>query len=238
MVDDLDPTARHVQDPRGLAVAQEPVHRRSRRADHLREVLLGERDHRGGAAFAEHRFELEQAAPHTPLDGYVQRVEELDRQPAHLGHERFDEQRLHRRLLVEELLELVAMDHECLRRVDGDGGRVARRGRDDRQLPEEVAGSEHADGRDVTERGGHTDRDVTLAHEMERLTRVAFVEDDLVAGEAPAPGGAQERAAILIGEHAEDRPVHARLPNERGVSWVRCTRSTDATFALDAVTGS
>ena len=192
-----------------------------------------------GAAVAEHRFELEQAAPHTPLDGRV---------PTRRGAGPPS-----RRTSVTSASTSNASPTAAGRGAAGtrrDGPRVSpsgrwrrrsrsRHGRDDRQLAEEVARPD-ADVRDVAERGGHTDRDMTLAQEMERLTRVSLRGRRPRCGRSAGAGRCSRSTRRSSSESAlEDRPVHAHaLPNEAWRHWARCTRSAAHDFALGEVTGS
>ncbi len=87
---------------------------------------MGQEDRCGvGVAAFEDLGQFEESVPDPLLDGHVERVDELYREPSDLGHERLDEHAPHRRLTGTEVVELRAVDAECLHRVDGDRGGVA-----------------------------------------------------------------------------------------------------------------
>lgn len=109
-----------------------------------------------------------------------------------------------------KLEELAAVDGEGLGRFEGhDGGAPAAALLEDGHLAHHVAPAENTDRGDIAERGGDADRHPPLVDQVQRVTGVAFVEEDLTAGEPPAAGGGEDPSTVIVRQGAQERPVGA-----------------------------
>jgi hypothetical protein len=97
-------------------------------------------------------------------------------------------------ILVDELLEWSAGETQGLDRLHGSGGGGVRRAVEQRKLAEEVAGSKGGDDRLVALRGWQDDLHRSGGHHVERVARIALVEDDLVAPESAPNHGSCKSA--------------------------------------------
>ena len=104
------------------------------------------------------------------------------------------------------------VDRERLGLLEREHGRRAACAADERHLAEALAGPADRDRRGVAERRHDLDREAALADQVQRVTRVVAVEDDLVAREA-APARDLQQLAHLLGRHVlEQPPLHTPDP--------------------------
>src|SRR5262249_12246817 len=115
-------------------------------------------------------------------------------------------------MLPAEATEVVPMNRKGLARLEGcDSRRAWRAGIDQRELAERLAGSVHGDGRAVSELCGHADGEAARADQMERVRRIASVEDDLAAIEPAPPSDSEEAAELRLRQASEELPLrHGR----------------------------
>ena len=100
---------------------------------------------------------------------------------------------------------MLLVDGEGLDTVECDDRRVARAGRDDGELAEELAGTDDAKCGHVAERCRDPHRHVSLRHQVHRVARVAVVEDDLAGGEPSSSSQGQEVSTVRLGQNGEQR---------------------------------
>lgn len=131
--------------------------------------------------------------------------------------------------------EHVAVQEQGLDRVEGEDACVAWSGCDHGQLAEHVTRAEDEQGGHVTERGGALDGNVTLVDEVESVTGIPLVEDDLASLE-PTPAGLTEKHSTLLSrydvEHwhctADSLP---RTASKAG--WIRSALTPECALAHD-----
>ena len=119
------------------------------------------------------------------------------------------------RLVLDELVEAVAAQDERLGRLDRDGGRGVRRAVEQGQLTEEVAPGERRDDRAFLALGRRQDDlDRARLDDVERVARVALVEDRLVLAIAPDPERRGAQGERLVVDLREERAAAERLDRE------------------------
>jgi hypothetical protein len=81
---------------------------------------------------------------------------------------------------------------------------------DERHLAEAVTGPADSNRDRVPERSHDPDRKSPLVHQMQRVSRVLAVEDDLIAGKAAAACDRKQTPQLLLGNAVHQSPTHAR----------------------------
>ena len=140
-------------------------------------------------------------------DGQVEGLDQLVRQPTHLsGH--------HRRqgavevgIPLPEPFEGVGTDHHRLGALDRPHRGQTGAGRDQRQLTEVPPRPDHAQRRDVALRSGDPDEHMARRHQVDCVSRVALVEDDLAPGELPTTRLPDEDLTVRLPQRGQQLPV-------------------------------
>ena len=175
------------------------------------EVVLRHRDgNRRLTRSAVHVRESGELAGQPLVDRQVERVEEPAGQRPNLVGQGGDEELVDGTVPLPEGVELPAMDAHRLRRLEGDDGGVPRFRGDERHLSEVGARPEDGGRGDLTQRGGDPHGHVSPLEEVQRVARVALVEDDVAPRVASVMHRDREdRVPIVSGEALEQRPLHS-----------------------------
>ena len=149
---------------------------------------------------------------HDPLlDGEVESIEQVRRQPAHLSGEQFDQQPVDGGVRLPELIELAPVQAAHLDRLQGDGARRPDRRRvEERLLTEAVAATEDGEGGDVAQRRRRADGHTAALDDEQRLAGIALVEQCLVLAVAASNHRRDDRPLLLGRETAEQAALHER----------------------------
>jgi len=204
--------AAELDEPAGLLVAQHAVDGRARGPRKGRQVLLRERHDGRLLAVAVDLRGLDQP-PHDALVGrHVQGLQQLARQPPHLGREDHDQDfpgvGMPRAQAV-EVQPVHAVRDGGLERDHGGAAACVLLVAEQRELPEHLSCPEHREDGPVAERGRHAHRETALLDQVQGVRRVLFVEDDLAALELPSPRDAQQALDVVRRHTVEQRPPHA-----------------------------
>src|SRR5262249_50447655 len=122
--------------------------------------------------------------------------------------EQLHEEAVDRGFAAAQRLELLGPDGQRLGRLDGLDGCGAhhrRRVPDERELTEELARAQEPEDRGIAGEARATHHDAPGDDEMNRVRRIAGVEDDLTPIEAPAPGLREDQPSLVLSEVVEDR---------------------------------
>ena len=151
--------------------------------------------------------------------GDVEEVELLDvvRQPAELRGERSEQRVDDRRLGGEQLAELGTRQDQRLRRLEGRRRRGSRRPIEQRQLTEDVAGTERRENGLVAGVGREHDLDRARHDDEERVTGVAEVEDHFATAEAPGAHPASDALEAGRIQPGEEWDAGQRLGERAGL---------------------
>ena len=102
-------------------------------------------------------------------------------------------------------------DRVRLRGLERDDGRgPVPVGRDERQLAERLARPHDGERRGVPELRREADGEPPLRDQVQRVSRIAAVEHDLVAVERPPAGNRQKPPDVFLVEAGEELPVHRK----------------------------
>ena len=178
------------------------------------QLVLGERDlDRGRRRAGLVRVQLGQrhdaaVDAHGPRD--VGQLGHLAGEPVDHRDEDADQQAVDLRVLLAQLLELAPADHERLRRLDGLDRRPPHGGTvEEGLLAEEVAGAHERHGEGVAVRTADEHGDAPVDDHVERVARVALVDEVGAPAVLPPPAPLEERGARLLRQRGEKRRVGA-----------------------------
>lgn len=202
-VDHFDSPARQHDDSLCLTAAQDAIDRWPPRARKVREVLLNQGHDDRFAVPLEHSNEFEEAPPHPPIGGHVERVDEGGRLTAHFGNEGVGDDVIGLWRAFTKLGEVRSRQTHRLGVVVRNNRAGPRAWSKHGEFPEMFSRAHHSDRRDVAERRRDANREMTFDNQVDRVTRVAIVEDDLVALETPPPRLLQHNATLLFVECRE-----------------------------------
>ena len=203
-VEHLDPPPPQRDLAARLRLAQHPVDGRARRAGEVGELLLRQRHDVAVVG------ELGHAPPHAGVGGLVVRLDQQLGQAPHAQRERGREDVRDRRVALAQRVEVELVDRARLALLDRDHGGAARRGVvEQRDLAEALARPDQAEHHGVAERRVDPHRVAPGVHEVQRVRRVAAVEDDLTTPEDAPAGDLEHPPRVVFGDPGEDRPLHA-----------------------------
>ena len=166
-----------------------------------------------GAAVPVERGEVADAAQHPRLGREEQRLDEALVHTPHAVGEDGDQHVVHARMLVAEPLQVVGVHGVRLRRLQGDDGRrAARVAGHERDLAERLARLKHGERRRVAELGRDPDGEAALRDQVQRVARIATMEDHLVTVERAAARGGHQAAELFPRKSGEEAEIHAVDP--------------------------
>ena len=201
-------------------VGEQPVHRLPGPADHARQLALGVRPRQANLTGRRRPLgglDLAQQMTRQPAR-QVEEMEvlELGGQSPDLARQRGQQRPPDRRVLVEQPIERVAMEHDRLARLDRDGRGRPRAAVEQGELAEEAPGSDgRQDRRLRAVLRGDQDLDRAAAHDRQRIAGVAGVEDHLAAAEPPGAQRAGHQRHPRFVETREQAARPQRLADER-----------------------
>ena len=142
------------------------------------------------------------------LGALVVRVgHELVHAPQLVGEQR-DEHAVDARMDRAQSVELAPQHAHRLGGLEGVDRRRSPPGRHERELAECVARPSHHEQRLLTEPRRALDRKAAADDEVQRISRIRFVEDDLAALEPAAPRDAEHALDVVVGHPGKQLPAH------------------------------
>ena len=100
------------------------------------------------------------------------------------------------------------MQHECLRRLEREDGRVPPTWQQHPKLTEKVARLEHAHRRNVPQRCTHLRGEMTFRNQMESIRWIALVEYDFALGELASDRKGKQTLLLTLRNDIQQRPTH------------------------------
>src|SRR4029453_13701926 len=113
-------------------------------------------------------------------------------------------------MLTSELVEVLTLQRAYLERFDGDSTRRPRRRIVEQcLLAEALAGAEHGERDDITERRGDPNRHPAALDHIKLVARLTLVEQRLALAVGASHHRLEHRAAIDLGQSAKRAVLHA-----------------------------
>ena len=155
--------------------------------------------------------ELEQPPKHSPLRALVERLAQQLVHAVELLREQAHEHPVDARVLVPQPVEVDPVDAQRLGGVERGHGRRPVLVGDERELAERLARPADREQRLLSDRRPPRDREPALHHEVERVTRIVLVEDDLATLERPPSRDSEDGLQVVRGDAIQQLPTHRRL---------------------------
>ena len=173
-------------------------------------------------AVAEDAGESLQLLQHSLVRRHRVGIDQLVRQPAHLGGKDLDQHPRRRRMASAQFLECRPLQHQRLDLTNrhGGGGPPAL-WLDKALFPEAGPRSENVEGQRVASVIDDPNRHVTLVDEMHAVAGVTLVEQAVARPVAPAHSGLQHFLSLLVVEGAQDVPGHrSSVTESEAETWI------------------